>query len=138
MNLHGTVRPMINGVNPDKTALLYVSTGSTPGAGATLTPTYAAPRPVMIQVQPVSKKDLAQLEQLNVQGVSRKIFMFGNAQGIVRIHQEGGDLLRFAEFRGIAPTTWLITAVNGPWDVEAGGWTEILVTLQQTAGSAPP
>ncbi len=131
MNLHGTVRGAINSINPDKPAQFFASTGpGTPDASGNVTPTYAAAVPVRVQVQPLSKQDLRHIETLNIQGVFRTLFMFGNPQSIVRPNAQGGDLLTFPQFQGQSAATWLTIAADGPWDVENGGWSKILVVLQ--------
>jgi hypothetical protein len=131
MNLHGIVRGAIGSVNPDITAQFQASTGpSAPDAAGNITPTYAAAVPVRCQVQPLSRGDLRQVESLNLQGVFRTIFMFGNTQGVVRVNQQGGDLLTFPQFQGQGASTWLIVSVDGPWNVEDGGWTKVIVCLQ--------
>jgi hypothetical protein len=68
-----------------------------------------------------------------MQGVFRSVFMFGNTQGIVRVFAQGGDLLQFPPFHGQRPQTWKVVDVNGPWNVEQGGWTELIVVLQTDA-----
>lgn len=131
MNLHGTVRGAITSVNPDKPATFQASTGyGTPDASGNVTPQYAAGVPVRCQVQPLSREDLRHVETLNLTGVFRSIFMFGNPQGIVRPNAGGGDLLTFTQFQGQGPSTWLTIKADGPWDVEYGGWSKILVVLQ--------
>jgi len=131
LNLHAAVRDVIPAVNPDITAQFQASTGpGVPDASGNVTPTYAAAVPVRCQVQPLSRGDLRQIETLNLQGVFRTVFMFGNKQGVVRVNQQGGDLLQFPQFQGQASSTWLVVSVDGPWNVEQGGWTKILVQLQ--------
>lgn len=131
MNLHGAVRGAITSVNPDITAQFQASTGpGTPDASGNVTPMYAAPVAVRCQVQPLSRGDLRQVEALNLQGEFRAIFMFGNPQGVVRVNQQGGDLLTFPQFQGEAPSVWLVVNVDGPWNVEQGGWSKLIVVLQ--------
>jgi hypothetical protein len=130
MNLHGMVRGAINSVNPDVTALYLASTGNTVNADYSQTPGYAAGVPVRIQAQPLGKEELRHVEKLNLQGVFRTIFLFGNSQGVVRVLAQGGDLLQFAPFQGQAVQTWKVVYVDGPWNVEQGGWTKLIVVLQ--------
>lgn len=130
MNLHGIVRGPINSVNPDRTAVYLASTGSTPTADFKQTPSYAAPVTVRIQIQPLGRDELKHIERLNLQGVFRTIYMFGNTQGIVRVLAQGGDLLQFAPFAGQAVQNWKVVYVDGPWNVEDGGWTKLIVCLQ--------
>jgi hypothetical protein len=131
VNLHGIVRTAINSVNSDKTALYLASTGATSNADFSQTPAYAPGVAVRIQIQPMGKEELRHVEKLNLQGVFRVVYMFGNTQGIVRVLAQGGDLLQFAPFQGQAVQTWKVVGpVDGPWDVEQGGWTKLIVCLQ--------
>jgi hypothetical protein len=131
MNLHGIVRGAINSVNADRSALYLRSTGNTVNADFSQTPTYAPGVPVRIQVQPLGKEELRHVEKLNMQGVFRTVFMYGNTQGVVRVLLQGGDLLQFAPFQGQAFQNWKVVGpVDGPWNVEYGGWTKVLVQLQ--------
>lgn len=131
MNLHALVRAGINAVNPDVTGGFIASTGNTVDAAGNITPLFAGSVPVRLQVQPPGSRDLKHAEHLNIQGVIRQVFMFGNAQGVVRPNQQGGDLLTFPQFKGQAASTWLVFSVDGPWNVENGGWTRVLVVLQE-------
>lgn len=134
MNLHAIVRSAITTVNPDVLATFQASSGTTVDEAGNVTPLYLDPVQVRIQVQPMSRGDLKQIEQLNIQGVFRSVFMYGNAQGIVRPNQAGGDLLTFPQFKGQSARPWLVVAVDGPWDVDQGGWTKVIVCLQEAAG----
>ena len=133
MNLHGIVRGAINSVNPDRTAAYFASTGATTNADYSQTPGYAAPVTVGVQIQPLDREGLRQVERLNLQGVFRTVYLFGDVQGIVRVQAKGGDLLQFATFQGEAVQRWKIVDVAGPWNVENGGWTKIIVCLQTDA-----
>lgn len=130
MNLHGIVRPAINSVNPDRTALYLKSMGPTSNADFSQTPTYAAGVAVRVQIQPLDKEGLRHVEKLNMTGVFRTVFMFGNPQGVVRVQAKGGDLLQFRPFQGEAAQNWLVVEPAGPWNVENGGWTKLIVVLQ--------
>ena len=131
MNLHGIVRTAINSVNADRPALLLKSIGATSNADFSQTPGYAPGVGVRVQIQPLGKDELRQIEKLNLQGTFRKIYMFGNTQQVVRVLAEGGDLLQFAPFQGQAVQNWkVIGPVDGPWNVEQRGWTKFIVCLQ--------
>jgi hypothetical protein len=130
MNLHGVVRTAINAINPDQAAYFYANTGPAGSASGKQTPTFAAPVPVRCQVQPLARGDLQHIERLNLQGVFRVVFMFGNTQGVVRVNQQGGDKLVFQQFQGQANSTWKVVYVDGPWNVENHGWTRLIVCLQ--------
>lgn len=130
MNLHGIVRGAINSVNADRPALYLASAGNTVNADFTQTPAYAAGVPVRIQIQPLDKEGLRHVEKLNMTGVFRTIYMYGNTQGVVRVQAKGGDLIQFSPFQGEAVQTWKVVEPDGPWNVEQGGWTKIIVVLQ--------
>lgn len=131
MNLHGIVRGAINSVNPDRPALLLSSIGNTVNADFSQTPGYAPGVAVRIQIQPLGKEELRHIDRLNLQGVFRTVFMYGNTQGVVRVQAKGGDLLQFSTFQGERVQNWKVVGpVDGPWNVENGGWTKFIVCLQ--------
>jgi len=131
MNLHGIVRGAINSVNADRMAVLLKSTGATSNADFSQSPGYAPPVSVRVQIQPLGKDELRLMEKLNLQGVFRTVYMYGNTQGVLRVLAEGGDLLQFAPFQGQAVQNWkVIGPVSGPWNVDDGGWTKFIVCLQ--------
>src|SRR5271165_3555195 len=117
MNLHGIVRGAITTVNNDKVAY-YLAGNPAPTVNAdfSLTPNYAPAVAVRIQIQPLGRGDLQLVEKLNLQGVFRTVFLYGNAQGIVRVQAKNGDLLKFTTFQGEGVQTWKIVNVDGPWD----------------------
>lgn len=133
MNLHGIVRSAINSVNPDKVAFYRASTGPTSNADFSQTPSYAPGVWLRIQIQPLGRDELKLAERLNLQGVLRTVYMYGNTQGIVRVLAQGGDLLQFAPFQGQAMQVWKVVYVDGPWNVENGGWCKVIVNLQTDA-----
>ena len=135
MNLHGIVRGAINSVNPDRTALYLASTGATVNTDFSQTPDYAPPVSVRVQIQPLGKQELEHIDRLNLTGVFRTVYMFGNEQGIVRVLAQGGDLLQFAPFMGQAVQNWKIIYVDGAWNVEENGWTKLIVVLQTDSPS---
>jgi hypothetical protein len=130
VNLHSIARPLIRAVNPEITAQFLASTGNTPTPSGKQTPTYAAPVSVSIQVQPASQQDLQHTEYMNMQGEFRTIYLRGEASGIVRLQQKGGDLFQFAEFAGDPVANWLTVNAGEKWNVNNGGWTRALVQLQ--------
>jgi len=130
MNLHGVVRGAINTVNPDRFALFFASQGAASNADFSQTPSYAPPARVQVQVQPLGRDELKHVERLNLQGVFRTVFLYGNPQGIIRVNSQGGDLLKFSSFQGQPTQTWKVVYVEGPWDVNDGGWTKLIVVLQ--------
>lgn len=138
MNLHGIVRGAINSVNQDRVALYLKSLGPTSNADFSQTPTYAPGVPLRIQVQPLDKEGLRHVERLNLTGVFRTVYMFGNTQGVVRVQAKGGDLLQFHTFQGEPVQNWKVVEPDGPWNVNDGGWTKIIVVLQTDTPTVIP
>jgi hypothetical protein len=130
MNLHGIVRGAIGTVNPDQAVTYRASTGYSTGADGTRTPTYAADVTVSAQVQALSGQDLKHTDFLNIQGVKRAVYLFGNTQGVVRPDVKGGDLLVFPQALGGTPQTWLVVVVLETWNPDRLGWCKVGVVLQ--------
>lgn len=129
MNLHSAVRGAIQAVNPDIPAVFLASTGNTVSNGVQ-TPTYAAPVTVQIQVQPLNAQDLQHINFLNLQGIFRAIYLYGDAEGIVRLQQKGGDIFQFAAFAGDPVAKWKVVQPQENWNVNDGGWSRVLVQQQ--------
>jgi len=133
LNLHAVVRGAINSVNPDFTGAWKQSTGNTIAAGGRPVPTYATVTGVPMQVQALSGRDLKFTDFVQLQGVKRAVYMFGNGQGINRPDAKGGDLLIFPENRGGADKTWLVSVVFETWGPDVTGWCKVGVVLQPDA-----
>lgn len=138
MNLHAIVRPAINAVNPDREIVWLRSDG-----GATTTtpsgrrvPAYLEPAEIRAQIQPVAGDDLRHVEYLNLQGVLRKVYAFGDIQGVVRPDLRGGDILQFGLTRGGPVRDWLVSHVLESWTPDTRGWCAVIVTLQGAADGA--
>ncbi len=127
MNLHGTVRGIITSVNPDIEATYLASTGNTVDAAGNQTPGFAAPVTVNIQVQPLTGPELEHINQLNIQGVIRAVYLYGNANGIVRTNQQGGDIFEFPLVEGGPVKQWRVIEVMETWP----SWSRVAVWLQQ-------
>lgn len=127
MNLHGIVAGAIGVVNPQIPVALQVNTGSTTAPNGTQTPTYAPPINVMAQVQPVTWKDLQQLEALNIQGIRWKAYLYGQVDGVVRAERKGGDLITIAT--GRHQGVWLVAQVLEQFP----DWVACAITLQNGA-----
>jgi len=78
------------------------------------------------QVQALSATDLKHIDGLNITGLMRSVYMYGNAAGVVRVDQLGGDILVFPEVPGGCNRNWLITQVMETWS----DWCHVIVTLQ--------
>src|ERR1044071_1885990 len=123
LNLHSIVRGAINSVNPDVVATWRVSTGYTTADDGAQTPTYSDSS-VYVQAQAAGTQTLRHAEMLNIQGVMRDVYMWGDGQGVVRPDAKGGDLLLFGG------QTWLIFAVMETWKPDSTGFCKLGVVLQ--------
>ena len=126
MNLHSVVRGAIRSVNPDISATLLRSAGYTTDATGKQIPAYAAPLTSNVQVQGVGGRDLQHMDALNIQGVMRKVYLYGNWQGVVRADLKGGDLMQFPQVPGSAVQSWKIVTVIETWP----DWCKLSVVMQ--------
>lgn len=108
MNLHQMVSGAIGTVNPFIDATVKVCADTTTDRFGHPIPSYDE-LPVKGQLQPVSWKDLQQLDGLNITGVQKKFYVNGFYSATSRITQSGGDLLI------IDGKTWLIKSVLEWW-----------------------
>jgi hypothetical protein len=130
LNLHSIVRGAIQTVNADTQCAYLKSTGSTPNADGSKTPTYATPQTVYAQIQPPSGRDLQHMDFLNLQGITRVAFLYGDPQGISRVDARGGDLLQFPQYAGNPVDNWLIVIPDETWTVGSGDWSKVFLVLQ--------
>jgi hypothetical protein len=127
MNLHRLVRGPINAVNPRIQVGWLASSGSTtdPTTGS-VTPNYAALQNPWAQIQPLSTQALLHLDNLNIQGVLRKVYLYNAVASAVREDGTGGDLLQFAEVPGGPLRTWLVVVVDEQWP----DWCRVTAQMQ--------
>lgn len=125
MNLHAIASPVISAVNPMISVIWLQSTGYTTNAAGARTPTTTSTT-VQGQVQALSATDLRHIDGLNITGVLRSVYLYGNVAGIVRVDQQGGDILQFPEVPGGAMRNWLVNQVMETWP----DWCRVIVTLQ--------
>lgn len=127
MHLRRLVRGAVNAVNRDQQIGWLASTGYTINATTGVsTPAYAALQNQWAQIQPVPTDQLGHLEQLNIQGVLRQVYLKGAVASAVREDGTGGDLLQFPELPGGAMRTWLVMLVPEQWP----DWCLVIVRLQ--------
>src|SRR5690348_5209292 len=120
MNLNAAVGNIIAAVNPTVPATLLISTG--PGVtqpDGSRAPTYAAPMAITAQIQPMTYKDIQQVDGLNLQGTRVSIYVNGQVDGLVRATNQGGDLITVAS--GPYAGTWLVAMVLEKWQ----DWTKV-------------
>ena len=120
MNLRKITNRGIQRINKDVPIVVKQSTGSTTSPDGSPVPTYTTLPTTTGNMQPLSTQDLKRLEGLNVQGVTAKVFLNGNFEGVFRKTGRGGDLLV------IGGNTYLVTAVIERWPT----WCLVGVTLQ--------
>ena len=126
MNLHGMVAGIINTVNPFVPITVLQSAGYTTNNDGERIPLYnPAITGLMGQIQPLTYKNIVQLEGLNIQGSQRAIYINGRINGLSRADQFGGDIITIDG--GVdAGTTWLITLPLEDWP----DWCKVAVTRQ--------
>lgn len=124
MNLHRIVSGAIGAVNPRILVSVQISLGDTVNADYTTTPKFAPAVMVLAQVQPITWRDLQQMEGLNLQGTRKAIYLNGQIDGLVRPTNQGGDLITFPD-----GTVWLVAMILEGWNITAG-FTKAAITLQ--------
>lgn len=132
MNLHNIVRGAITTVNPDLIAAYYVSQPFTVDASFKQVPGYAAGVNVPVQVQALKANDLKHSDLVNIEGLKRAVYMYGNTVGVDRSNLKGGDLLWFPQATGLPSELWKVVCVLETWP----DWSKVAVVLQRDA--APP
>lgn len=123
MNLHDIVSGAIGVVNPFIAGTYTVSSGYTTGEDGSRVSLYSSVD-VSAQVQPMSYRDLQQVEGLNLNGTRRSIYVNGRFDGVVRPSQKGGDLITILV--GINRGVWLTALVLEQWP----DWVKVAATLQ--------
>ena len=121
MNLQAITGNIIASVNPVTTGSVRMSAGYTMLSSGEQVPAYAPSIVAQLQIQALSGRDLAHMDNLNIQGVMRAIYLQGNWEGIDRPENKGGDLI------DVNGQTWLIMQVLESWP----DWTKVAVVLQQ-------
>lgn len=125
MNLHGIVGPIIGAINPPIPAIIKFSSGAVTNPNGTQTPGYFnPPSTITAQVQPMTYRDLMQVEGLNLQGTRVSIYVNGEVDAIVRVTKRGGDLITIKS--GPHAGVYLTALVLEQWD----SWVKVAATLQ--------
>lgn len=125
INLRAIANQATRAINPNVAAELWHSTGATTAASGKQTPTYSKSR-IEVQAQALSYSDLQQLDSLNIQGVRRAIYANAQIMSVVRVQQQGGDLIVFPAGTFPEGTTWLAAHVLERWPT----WCKVAITLQ--------
>lgn len=127
MNLRNIANSVTRTVNPNLTIELLRSTGYTTGTNGKQVPTYAT-FSGEANVQGMGPSDLQHMNNLNIQGVVRKVYLYGNWMGVVRADAKGGDLLTFPQAPGMPDQQWKAVTVFETWP----DWCAIGVVMQTT------
>jgi hypothetical protein len=109
MNLHGIASPYVGAVNPKIPVMALISSGSVTAADGNRSPSFSDAISLLGQVQPITTRDLAQLDGINLGGVRWKIYLDGEVDSIVRPEGKGGDLIIIPTGRHVG--TWLVVQV---------------------------
>ena len=127
INVRAAANAQTRVVNPNVSAELWKSTGSTTSPSGKRTPTYRK-LPVTLQVQSLTYSDIQQLDGLNIEGVRRAIYTSTQIAAIIRVQQKGGDLIVFPKGTPGVPegTTWLAAHTLERWS----NFCKIAITLQ--------
>lgn len=127
MRLRSIVNGAIQGINRDQQVMWVRNRGYTTAADGKQTPGQTS-TPVCANVQALSGTDLRHVDGLNLQGVMRSVYLYGDVEGIVRAQGKGGDMLQFPMTPGGAVQNWLVTQVMETWP----HWARVIVTLQNS------
>lgn len=125
MNLRGIVNKYTQKTNPNVNINWIQSTGYVTNDAGKRTPTTVT-LTVEAQIQALSATELKHIDGLNISGVKRSVYMYGNVAGIVRTDKLGGDILVFPEVPDTSDKNWLVTQVLETWP----DWCHVIVILQ--------
>ena len=110
MSLHDMVANAISSINPMMQCQWYKSTGNSSMLGTSRTPTYAPMAMITAQVQQLTAADLKHMNDLNMSGITRKVWCDVTLTGIDRAAGLGGDKLVLPD-----GTFWLVVQVVETW-----------------------
>jgi hypothetical protein len=124
MNLHGIAGPMVGAVNPNIVVKFEASAGYTKDSAFRQVPSFAPSVDVLGQVQALTMKDLQHIEAMNIQQSTNSVYLYGTANGVVRVREEGGD--RITVPSGPSAGVYKVTSVLEQWP----DWVKVSVVLQ--------
>lgn len=127
MNLHGIAAAYVSAVNPCVLAKWQKSTGSTTAADGSRTPSYDPARWISIQMQPMTYKDLMQVNGLNLGGEKRAVYVNHDIEAVIRSDIRGGDLITLLD-----GSVWLVVQPLENFGASSG-WTKVAVVRQDDA-----
>lgn len=129
LNLHHIVRSLITAVHPDEVCQLLQADGHVNNKGV-ITPTYRTPQTIKANIQPLDKKTLSHLEQVEDTKSTMQAFLYADADfpvnGVSRMPTlRSGDFMQRAD-----GTWWLINTVIQDWSRD--GWANVGICQQVT------
>lgn len=131
MDLRLLANPVTQNVNPNISGFLVQNSGYTTDSSGKRTPVTTTTAAI-IQVQAISAELLKHSDALNIEGVTRSIYLKQQAQGVVRATAQGGDVVQFPLTYGGINRNWLVTQVVEDFHSSEPSWSHLIVTLQQT------
>lgn len=129
MNLHQIVSGKIQAVNPFTLLSIQTSNGYTTNLDGTQTPTYNDPVTIEADVQALDAGDIQHMDSLNIQGRRMKFYINGNIDGLIRITQQGGDLITIVgggTNQAVLGSIWLTATVLEYWP----DWCSVAAVMQ--------
>lgn len=121
MSLHALVANLIGSINPMMPCQWSQNTGVTTAAGGVSTPAYNPAATISCQVQQLTAADVKHLQDLNLSGITRKVWSDTILTGIDRAAGLGGDRLILPD-----GTAWLVVQVIESWP----DWCSALIQKQ--------
>lgn len=127
LNLRGIANASIQGINPNRQITLRTGKWEIDPADLIQKPIYTDTQ-VKGNVQSLSSDDLRQIESMNLEGVLRAVYLYGNVSGVVRVSEQATSVLLFSENIGgeTKVWTWNVFKVAEAWN----GWCKVFVVLQ--------
>lgn len=127
MNLRALANSYTQKINPNVSIVWRKSTGFTTDQYYHRTPTFSNVT-IQAQIQALSGDDLKHIDGLNISGIYRKVYAYGDVESLVRSAQKGGDVLQFAPVAGQTVVSWKIIQVTETWP----DWCSVIVCMQET------
>lgn len=125
MDLRGIANSVSRAINPNVAVTLRQSSGYTiDPLTRKQVPSYADTAGYG-NLQALDGDDLRQLDGLNVQGTLRALYLYGDAAGVIRPDQRGGDTVT------INGKIWLVVKVLEHWDNPT--WAKVALNYQGAA-----
>lgn len=124
MNLNALVAPIVASVNPQVVATYQQYKRTSTDTDGSRAAAYEYPVDVLVQKQPMTYRDLIQVQGLNLNGEKCSIYVDGNWKGVSRPRLRGGDLITLP-----CGDVWLVAQELEAWS-DTAGWCKVACTLQ--------